>query len=201
MDFRLRETDTLVFDVGNVLLTFEPEKVASLLPERHRQALSRALFGPDWRWSAFDLGVETNEAIAQSVADAAGVPDGKDMVLSAFYGFYRTMKPLPLYTLLPSLKSMGKRLFALTNFGEPAFSSACEAFPNLHLLDGVVVSAREKVCKPDPAIFALLIERFGVSPTDALFIDDSLPNVQSAMSIGFKTWHYAGDDILSVSEC
>ena len=196
MDARLLEADAIVFDVGNVLLTFEPEKVASLMPKEHREALFRATFGPDLRWSAFDLGAETNEAIAQSIADKAGVPDGKDMVLYAFHEFYRTMRPLPLYHLIPDLKSMGKRLYALTNYGEPAFSSTCAAFPHLGLLDGMVVSSREKVCKPDPAIFALLTKRYGFDPKDALFIDDSPANAQAAAALGFKTWHYAGENVL-----
>ena len=196
MDARLLKADTIVFDVGRVLLTFEPEKVGSLLPEEHRQALFRAMFGPDCRWSAFDLGAETNEAIAQSMADAAGVPDGKDMVLRAFYDFYKTMRPLPLYQMIPTLKGMGKRLFGLTNYGDPAFTSTCAAFPHLTLLDGIVVSSREKVCKPDPAIFALLIERYGVIPKESLFIDDSLPNTRTAAEMGFRTWHYAGDDVI-----
>ncbi len=196
MDARLLKADTIVFDVGMVLLTFEPEKVGSLLPEEHRQALFRAMFGSDWRWAAFDLGAETNEAIAQSMADAAGVPGGKDMVLRAFYDFYKTMRPLPLYQMIPTLKSMGKRLFALTNYGEPAFTSTCGAFTHLAQLNGIVVSSREKVCKPDPAIFALLIERFGVIPEETLFIDDSLPNTQTASAMGFRTWHYAGDDVI-----
>ncbi len=196
MDSRLLETDSIVFDVGNVLLTFEPEKVASLLPEEHRNALSGAMFGPDWRWAAFDLGVETNEEIAQSMADAAGVPGGKEMVLHALYSFYRTMKPLPLYDLIPELKSMGKRLFALTNYCEPSFSSTYNYFPNLQLLDGAVVSAREKLCKPDPALFAVLTERYGLIPEKTLFIDDSLANVQSAQRLGFKIWHYAGENVI-----
>ena len=197
MDSRLLEAHSIVFDVGNVLLTFEPEKVASLLPEEHRQALSQAMFGVDWRWAAFDLGVETNEAIAQSMADAAGVPEGKEMVLYAFHHFFSTMKPLPLYLMIPELKRMGKRLFALTNYGEPAFSSTQNAFPNLQMLDGVLVSAREKRCKPDLAFFALLTERYGLIPEKTLFIDDSPANVQTAKTIGFRTWHYAGDDVLS----
>ena len=196
MDARLLKADAIVFDVGNVLLTFEPEKVASLLPAEHREALFRAMFGPDCRWAAFDLGAETNEAIAQSMADAAGVPGGKDMVLGAFYGFYKTMRPLPLYQMIPTLKSMGKQLYALTNYGEPAFTSACGAFPNLMQLNGMVVSSREKVCKPDPAIFALLIKRYGVIPEETLFIDDSLPNTLTAASIGFQTWHYAGNNVI-----
>ena len=99
-----------------------------------------------------------------------------------------------------NLTKKGKRLFALTNFGEPAFSSTCEAFPNLRLLDGVVVSSREKVCKPDPAIFALLIDRYGVNPENAIFIDDSLPNILTAKAIGFQTWHYARDDRTFIAE-
>ena len=200
MDARLLKTDTIVFDVGNVLLSFDPKKVASLLPGERRDALYGALFGPDWRWAAFDLGVETNEEIAQSVADAAGVANGKDMVLRAFYDFYKTMEPLPLYHLIPRLKSMGKRLYALTNYGEPAFSFTCEAFPNLLLLDGLVVSAREKVCKPDSAIFALLTARYGLNPGEALFIDDSAANVQSAKAAGFRVWHYTGDDAVAAGE-
>ena len=89
---------------------------------------------------------------------------------------------------------MGKRLLALTNYGEPAFSSACSAYPNLGLLEGAVVSSREKVCKPDPAIFSVLIERYRLIPGETLFIDDSLANAQAAAALGFRAWHYAGED-------
>ena len=199
MDERLLNAEAIVFDVGNVLLSFEPEKVASLLPQEHRQALYNAMFGPDWRWAAFDLGVESNEEIAQSMADAAGVPGGREMVLYAYSHYHETMHPLPLYHMIPQLKSMGKRLFALTNYGEPAFSFACQAHPNLLLLEDRVVSAHEKLAKPDPAIFATLIQRCGLTPRPdhTLFIDDSLPNVLTAQALGFGTWHYAGDDVLS----
>ena len=196
MDERLSGAKNIVFDVGNVLLTFEPEKVSSLLPDEHREALSQAMFGPDWRWAAFDLGAETNEDIAQSVADSARVPGGRDMVLYAFLEFYRTMKPLPLYHMIPELKAAGKKLYALTNYGEPAFSSTCRAFPHLALLDGHVVSAREKLVKPDPAFFSLLLNRYGLVPGETLFIDDAAANAEAAARMGFKVWHYANGDVL-----
>lgn len=196
MDERLLNADCIVFDVGNVLLTFEPEKVAALLPKEHREALFHAMFGPDWRWAAFDLGVESNEEIAQSMADAAQVKGGKEMILNAFYHFHETMRPLPLYDMIPELAAMGKRLFALTNYGEPAFSFACQAYPHLQMLEDRVVSSQEKLVKPDPAIFAKLIERGGLQPEGTLFIDDSLANVQAAAALGFRTWHYAGEDTL-----
>ena len=56
MDERLLRAGTIVFDVGKVLLSFEPERVASLLPAEHRAALKEAMFGEIHRWSEFDLG-------------------------------------------------------------------------------------------------------------------------------------------------
>lgn len=196
MDKRLMQASCIVFDVGNVLLTFEPEKVMELIPEQHRDAIRQAMFGPDWRWGAFDLGAETNEEIARSIAEKAGVPDGEKMVLHALCHFPETMRPLPLYRLIPELKAMGKKLYGLTNYCEPSFTFTAERFENLRLLDGVVVSHREKVTKPDPAIFALLMKRYGVLPNESLFIDDSLANVQAAEAIGFHIWHYAGEHTL-----
>ena len=196
MDKRLMEAPCIVFDVGNVLLTFEPEQVALLLPKEHRQPLFDAMFGEDWRWGAFDLGAETNEDIARSMAQKAQVPGGEKMVLYALHHFHETMHPLPLYHLIPELKQMGKKLYALTNYNEPAFSLARDAHENLKLLDGQVVSAREKMVKPDHAIFRLLQSRYGLIPENTLFIDDSESNVLSAAALGFRVWHYAGEDRL-----
>ena len=64
------------------------------------------------------------------------------------------------------------------------------------MLEDRVVSSQEKLVKPDPAIFAQLIERGGLQPEGTLFIDDSLANVQAAAALGFRTWHYAGEDTL-----
>ena len=91
MDERLLRSDTIVFDVGKVLLTFEEERVASLLPERHRAALAEAMFGSVHRWSEFDLGRKPNEQIAGEIAAAAGIPGGAEMVLEAIFRFPETM--------------------------------------------------------------------------------------------------------------
>lgn len=196
MDERLIQAEAIVFDVGNVLLTFEADKVCSLLPSEHREALKQAMFGPDWHWAAFDLGAEPDEAIAQSMADQAGVPDGRDMILYALYHFPETMNPLPLYHLIPELKKMGKKLYGLTNYNGPAFAYTQERFENLQLMDGVVVSHREKLVKPDAAIFQLLRQRYHLIPEHTLFIDDVENNTAAAAREGFRVWHYAGEDRL-----
>ena len=121
MDERLLRAGTVVFDVGKVLLTFEPDRVASLLPAEHRAALKEAMFGPVHRWSEFDLGLKSNEQIADEIAAAASVSGGAAMVLEALYRFPETMEPLPLYRCIDGLKCVGKKLYALTNYAEPSF--------------------------------------------------------------------------------
>ena len=194
MDERLLKTDTVVFDVGKVLLTFEPERVASLLPAEHRQSLKEAMFGPIHRWSEFDLGRKPNEQIAGEIAEAAGVPGGAEMVLEALYRFPETMEPLPLYHCIGPLKKLGKRLYALTNYAEPSFTLTREAFPVLQELDGEVVSSREKLCKPEKELYRRLMDRYGIDPGSSLYIDDVEANVRAGVEIGFRVWHYTGDD-------
>ena len=194
MDKRLLEAGTVIFDVGKVLLTFEPERVASLLPGEHRQALKEAMFGPVHRWSEFDLGRKPNEQIAEEIAAAAGVPGGAKMVLEALYRFPETMEPLPLYACIAPLKEMGKKLYALTNYAEPSFTFTKEAFPALKELDGEAVSSREKVCKPDKRFYRLLLDRYGIDPAGALYIDDAEANIRAGAELGLRVWHYFGED-------
>ena len=196
MDERLLRADAIIFDVGNVLLSFDPGKVSMLLPKEHRSALYESMFGPIPRWAQFDLGQRSNEDIAREIAGAAGVENGESMVLSVLRHFHETMEPLPLYHLIGPLKQMGKRLFALTNYPEPSFTLACEAFPGLMELEGRVVSSREKLAKPGKEIFQLLLDRYRVNPETALFIDDVKANVEGAGALHIPTWHYAGMDRL-----
>jgi len=194
MDERLIRAEAIIFDVGNVLLDFSPEQLRMLLPEPIRQPLYDALFGPEYRWGAFDRGLESNEEIARRIAGIANLPDEWPQIIHILHHFPKIMRPLPLSTALPALKAMGKRLFALTNYPQPSFSITCQHFPFMQVLEGAVVSAAEKLSKPDPAIFRLIAQRYQLDPAKTLFIDDLLPNIQGAKEAGFQTWHYAGKD-------
>ncbi len=201
MDARLTQAEAIVFDVGNVLLSFDPAAVCGLLPENLRESLPEWLFGAPFMWAPFDQGLESNEALAQKVEDASGLPGAKDAVLYLLRHFPETMHPLPLYGCLDALSAMGKRLYALTNYCEPSFTITCERFPLLKdRLLGAVVSHREKLVKPDPAFFRLLRDRYHLIPEKTLFIDDVRANVDAAAREGFRIWHYAGEDRLPPHE-
>lgn len=190
MDQRLLDAETVVFDIGNVLLRFEPRQVCARLPEDRREALYRALFGAEGHWPEFDLCVESNERIARKAAIQAGNEAWWTDVLDAYLHFHEIMEPLPLSKEIAGLRAMGKKVYALTNYGEPAFTLAWERFSFLREMDGMVVSGREQAVKPDPEIYLRLIRRYRLIPERSLFIDDSEINTEAAARIGLRVWHY-----------
>lgn len=192
VDERLLSCDTLVFDIGGVLLRWDPEFFAPVFfPGERGEKLFRAAFDKkDWNWGRFDLGRENNEDIALDIARIAGVPGGEEDILNFVHHFHEYMEPLPLTRELEELKRMGKRMYLLTNYPQPSFSLARKRFAFFSLFDGYVCSAEEKLVKPDPEIFRLLCRRFSIVPEESLFIDDNQPNTDSAGALGFRTWHY-----------
>jgi epoxide hydrolase-like predicted phosphatase len=69
-------------------------------------------------------------------------------------------------------------------------------YPIADAFDVIVGSGDVKVAKPDPAIYRLALKQLGRQPAEAVFIDDSLPNIQGALAVGLHTIHYTrGTDI------
>ena len=96
-----------------------------------------------------------------------------------------------MHELVADLNARGVPLFAITNFSG-------EFFPHFrgreaHLFDrfrDIVVSGDERLTKPDPAIYRLALDRFGLEARDAVFIDDRLDNIDAARAIGMTGLHF-----------
>jgi len=89
------------------------------------------------------------------------------------------------------LKTQGRvRLYALTNWSAETFPVALELYEFLHWFDGRLVSGEEKVRKPFPEIYRLLIERFSIDPKHAIYVDDNIRNVLPARDLGFVGIHF-----------
>jgi len=71
-----------------------------------------------------------------------------------------------------------------------------QRFDFLRDFDGVVVSGEEGLVKPDPAIFKLLIQRFKLTPSRSLFVDDSQANIDTAQALGFQVHHFTRPELL-----
>ena len=86
--------------------------------------------------------------------------------------------------------------YALTNMERETYPLRRERFDFLSWFDGTVVSAFEGVAKPDPAIFELLLDRFGLTASDTVFVDDSDANVRAARSLGMQAIEFDSPDQL-----
>jgi 2-haloacid dehalogenase len=92
--------------------------------------------------------------------------------------------------ILRALYERGTKLYALSNWSAQKFPAAEERFEWLTWFDGVVVSGRVRMAKPDPAIFRYLLERYGLQASDVFFIDDHEPNVVAARALGMHAHHF-----------
>ena len=89
------------------------------------------------------------------------------------------------------LKESGKyKLYALTNWQADLFNIALVRYDFLQWFDGRVVSGEEKMRKPFPEFYQLLLDRYNVKPEEALFIDDNLRNVKAAEMLGIRSIHF-----------
>ena len=192
MDKRLLEKNIIVFDIGNVLVRFDPHQIVKgYFPPEREEELFNAVFASGL-WPIIDTGLMTNGDLALMMCQAAHTDRPEDYlaVCDLLDTFYEHECPLSASKWLPELKKMGKKLYYLSNYASPALERTMRRFPFFQLMDGAVVSGREHVCKPAPRIFRILCERYGFEPSDALFIDDTLTNVEAARAEGFSVWHY-----------
>jgi 2-haloacid dehalogenase len=189
--------DTVIFDLGNVLIQWDP---------RH---LYRKIFGPDVAgMEAFLAEVCTTEwnehqdrgrPWKDAVAEAIERHPAQASNIRAYFERWAEMIPGALddsVAILEELRPLDLRLLALTNWSAETFPIAQARFGFLDWFEGIVVSGHERLAKPQPEIFRLIIERFDLTPRPTLFIDDSLRNVEAARREGMHAIHFLGPDDL-----
>ena len=96
--------------------------------------------------------------------------------------------------ILRKLKDTDYQLFGLTNWSAETFPYALENYDFFQIFDGkIVVSGTEKLIKPDPEIWHVLLERYDIQASESVFIDDNPKNIEAAKSLGFSTIHVLPD--------
>jgi len=183
--------DTVVFDVGNVLLDWDPRHLYRKVfddPERMEWFLNHVCT-PAWNIEQ-DRGRSFEVAVAELVARH---PEWETEIRAFDERWEETVagEIAGSVALLAELK--GKvGLYAITNFSREKFAVSLERFPFLSVFDGVIVSAHEGLLKPDPAIYRLFLERYGRDAGRCLFVDDSQRNVEGALAAGMHAVHFRG---------
>src|SRR5690554_860718 len=83
------------------------------------------------------------------------------------------------------------RVYGLTNWSAETLPIAMNKYDFFNDLDGIVVSGTEKLIKPDPKFYSVLLDRYNIKSEESLFIDDNYDNIEAAKKMGFKTIHFA----------
>lgn len=188
--------DAVVFDLGNVLIPFNPRWLFSkLLPD----AASVERFFAETGFDDWNLEMDAGRLFADGIAAHSRRFPQHSALFEAFFARWPETVGEPIaesVELLQTLREKSLRTYALTNFSAETYPLAEARFAFLADFDGTVVSGREGVVKPDPAIYRLLAERYAIDPARAVFIDDKLENVDAARALGFHGIHFTAPHML-----
>ncbi|GIG24215.1 HAD family hydrolase [Cellulomonas denverensis] len=179
----------VVFDLGNVLVGWDARAAfAGHYPEAQVSAFFEAVDFP-----ALNLAQDAGRP--WSVArDTIADPAHRAMLDHYLAHFDAALTgPVPgSAQIVTELVDAGVPVFGLTNWSAETYHHAVPAAPAIGLLADVLVSGREGLVKPDPRIFRLAAERFGVDPAGTVFVDDSPANVAAASAQGFDGLLFTG---------
>lgn len=190
---------TVVFDIGNVLVSWNPRYL-------YRQFFAGREAEMEWflanicttAWNVEqDKGRSFKDAVDLLLAQH---PEKWHPMIRAYDERWHETISGPIegtVAILEALKRNNVPLYAITNWNQDKFREALERFPFLKVFAGIVVSGDERLLKPDREIFDLFFERYKVKPETAVFIDDSLHNVEGARAAGMQALHFTSPEDLA----
>ncbi|MFL5882176.1 MAG: HAD family hydrolase [Actinomycetes bacterium] len=189
-------TKAVVFDLGGVLIDWDPRHLYRklLADEAAVEEFLATVCTPEW-----NAELDRGRPFAEGVAELVERHPEHAAAIAAYHERWPEMVAGDIpgtVEVLAELRAAGVPLYALTNWSAETFAITRGRFEFLEWFDGLLVSGEERVTKPDPAIFQLLLDRFGLDPTATVFVDDSEANVAAARRLGFDAIGFTGHEEL-----
>lgn len=178
--------DAVVFDVGNVLIEWQPERAYDrLIGEDRRKAMFAALDLHDMN-NDVDLGAPLKD---RAYAFAEEHPEWRDEIRMWHDNWFDLAGPAidHSWRLLRALRAKGVPVFVLSNFGDDIWDRASEVFDVLKEFDRYYVSGKLGHVKPFNRIYEIVEEDSDIDPDGLLFADDRAENIAMAKARGWKT--------------
>ena len=183
--------DLVIFDIGNVLIEWQPERYYDATIGRARREAMFAEVDLHAMNDIIDRGGDFRETIYQT---ADRFPDWSDEIRLWHDDWIELAKPAIPHSvrLLRALRQSGVQVHALTNFGIGTFDFAATRYDFLNEFDMRFVSGHMGVIKPDPRIYEMVEETCGHAPGSILFTDDRADNIAAARARGWNTHLFEG---------
>ena len=185
-----------LFDLGNVFFDWNPERIL------------KPIFNDDERMNFFinnisfpllDTRCDAGITIEVAVNDAVKKFPDFEKEIKLYYPNHRNMvggffqKTVDIFY---KVKNLNYPCYILSNWSAETYEGMEETYPFLKDFDGKIISGRDFLIKPDPAIYELAISRFDLVPQETLFIDDRLDNIQAAQNLNFQTIHLTNPSLI-----
>jgi len=179
----------IIFDIGNVILDFNPlDYLKNLFTDSTPQEileLHRDIFESE-EWLKLDRGVISQQQAVETLAIRN--PKLKDKIQKAMETWVEILTPKEdVIKILKKLDSKKYKLLLLSNFHEDAYAYIIDKYEFFQLFQGGIISYKEKLLKPEEEIYLSLIKKYNISPIEAIFIDDTVVNIDGANRLGFNT--------------
>ena len=189
-------TKAVVFDLGGVLIDWDPRYLYRklLADEAAVEEFLATVCTPEW-----NAELDRGRPFAEGVAELVERHPEHAAAIAAYHERWPEMLAGDLpgtVEVLAELRAAGVPLYALTNWSAETFAITRGRFEWLDWFDGLLVSGEERMTKPDPAFFRLLLDRFGLDPGATVFVDDSEANVAAARELGIDAVRFTGPDQL-----
>jgi 2-haloacid dehalogenase len=190
---------TVVFDIGNVLVAWDPRNLYRRYFQGREDDMEwflKNVCSPAWNLEQ-DRGRSFREACEVLVKEH---PEEWHPMIRAFDEEWHETISGPIdgtVAILENLKASQVPVYAITNWNQDKFRESRARFDFLNSFDGIVVSGDEGVLKPDREIFELFFDRYGVAPATSVFVDDSLRNVEGARAAGMQGVHFTSPEALA----
>jgi 2-haloacid dehalogenase len=180
----------IIFDFGNVLSTWDPHHLYQRF-FTDNDAIDAFL--KEINFAAWNMEQDRGRPFSEGVALLSSQFPQYSHLIRAYDERWPESVVGPIdgtVDIVRRLAQAGTPLFLLTNYSAEKFRLARRRFDFLELFDDIIVSGEHGLVKPDPAIYELTLRRIGRLASECVFIDDALPNIETAGALGFETIHF-----------
>jgi len=189
---------TIIFDLGGVLIDWSPEYVYLKEFRGDRQKMDWFLNEIcAWEWN---MNQDAGYSLQQATEDRVALFPQYEELIRMYYGRWEEMLGYAHEDTLALLKQLvddpNYRVYALTNWSGETWPKAIAKFPWLQWFEGILVSGDENMRKPHAEIYRLMLDRYNIEAETAIFIDDSLPNVEGSEALGITGIHFKSAQLL-----
>ncbi len=187
---------TIIFDLGNVLVSFSHEKMFKQVGEltgMSSEEVYELLFEGRTRHQ-YERGLITTEEIYELLQKNATTIFEMKELLEAASNIFSPREEMEV--LVKILKEKGKRLLLLSNTYEPHYNHIAENYPFLSLFDHLILSYKVGYAKPEKQIYEHALKKAHCLPSECFFIDDRIENVRGAEILGIKSHHFRAPSLL-----